>query len=68
MEGGSLGRHHVRRNFLLDLGESIGLDLQRGKSFQARLASAGTVLIPGQGRDMVRTVLVWLQAAGCTRE
>lgn len=68
VEGDLLGGHHGRRHFSLDLGESIGLALQRGKSFQVRVASAGTALIPGQGRDMVRTALIWLQAAGCTGE
>ena len=38
---GLLGRHHERRNFTLDLGESMRLDLQRGQSLQVRGTGAG---------------------------
>lgn len=41
VEGGWLGRHHVRSNFLLDVGESTRFDLQRGKSFQVRGTKIG---------------------------
>lgn len=57
VEGSSLRRHRVRRNFLLDLGESIRLDLQRGKSFQMRGTEVDVSrawLILGQRRDRMR--------------